>query len=438
MRKNLAHYLAATMLSAGPLAAQDAADLFSKLDANKDGFVTPDEVQESQKALYERMLRTSDKDGDKKLSKDEFLAGLRPDEGPRPPLAGGPQGPGLRGDKGDPREFFGRMDANKDGKLSKDEMPERMRENFGRLDANNDGFVSQEEFAQAGRQFGKAPPGTPPQRSPAAAQRETFEGLFDRTDSNSDGKLTKDEIPEERQMMRAVLERSGSDSIGKEPFVRGMIAAMTQAGGQQPPRPEGAPPRPEGAPPRPEGAPPRRPDSPPGPPPGGGLFGALDTDRNGELSTAEIVAAGTALLKLDRNGDGKLTPDEVFGPGGPAGGGPAGRPGVGQPGNGLPPGDPNAARRPGQRGFGLGGQNPEEFRQRLKEADTNNDGKVSKEEAPALLKDRFDRIDANSDGFIDEAEIRQMLRRMAEGAGSNPPGRRGGGEQPKAPEAEKK
>ena len=46
MRKNLAHYLAATMLSAGPLAAgslsaQETADLFSKLDANKDGYVTP-------------------------------------------------------------------------------------------------------------------------------------------------------------------------------------------------------------------------------------------------------------------------------------------------------------------------------------------------------------------------------------------------------------
>jgi hypothetical protein len=57
----------------------------------------------------------------------------------------------------------------------------------------------------------------------------------------------------------------------------------------------------------------------------------LYTDRNGELSTTEIVAAGTALLKLDRNGDGKLTPDELFtGPGGPPPGGMRGRPGDGQ------------------------------------------------------------------------------------------------------------
>src|SRR3954463_10757604 len=119
MRIHLAGIVAAAVFSVGPLAAQDAADLFSKLDVNKDGYVTPDEVQESQKALYERLLRTADKDGDKKLSKDEFQAGLKPDDTPRQALAGGGPGgpPGAKGGKGDPREFFNRMDANKDGKL---------------------------------------------------------------------------------------------------------------------------------------------------------------------------------------------------------------------------------------------------------------------------------------------------------------------------------
>src|SRR5207302_1971208 len=165
--------------------------------------------------------------------------------------------------------------------------------------------------------------------------------------------------------------------------------------------------------------------APPGAPPMvGGLFAALDTDRNGELSTAEIVAAGSTLLKLDKNGDGKLTPDEVFG--GQPGGGPPGRPGEGRPGAGHPanpppPGAPGG--RPGQRG--LGGLNPEEFRERLKQADANGDGKISKDEAPAIIKDRFDRIDGNGDGFIDDTEVRQMLRRMAEGAGNQRPAPKG-------------
>jgi Ca2+-binding EF-hand superfamily protein len=401
MPKPLAGPFTVTLLLAASLAAQDEGDLFSKLDKNKDGFVTADEVQESQKALFERLVRNADKDGDKKLSKEEFQAGLKPDEAPKQPLAGG-QPPGGRPGAGqfNPQEIFNRFDANKDGKLSKDELPPRLQENFARLDANGDGFLSQEEFARAAGP-GQRPPGAPG----GAPNRAELEALFDRTDSNSDGKLTKDEIPEERQGMRAVLERSGGDSINKEQFVRGMMAMAQQFGGQ---------------PPRPDGAPPRRPDAP-GAPPGGGLFAILDTDRNGELSTIEIAGAGAALLTLDRNGDGKLTPDEVFGPG--AGGPPPGRPGAGQP-----PAPAPEQRRPGQRG--LFGVNPEQFRAVLKEADANKDGKISKEEAPALIKDRFDRIDTNGDGFVDEAEVRQMLERMRDAGGKAVP-RRPGADQPR-------
>jgi Ca2+-binding EF-hand superfamily protein len=398
MRTNLTGLLAAAALCvSGPLAAQDEADLFSKLDANKDGFVTSDEVQDAQKGLFERLLRNADKDSDKKLSKEEFQAGLKPDESPKQPLTAGqgfsgrPGNPAARPDARRAEEQFDQADANKDGKVSKDEVPESRREVFGqmvqRLNPGGDG-LTKEQFVRGMMfmaQVGGAPPAAGRPNPANAPSREMFDALFDRTDSNSDGKLTKDEIPEERQGMRAVLERAGGDSLTKEQFISGMMAMAQFAG--QPPRPAGAPPRPEGA------------------PPGGGLFGALDTDRDGQLSTSEIVGAGTALLKLDRNGDGKLMPDEVFGPGGAP---PPARPGEGRPGE----------RRPGQRG--LGGINPEEFRQRLREADSNNDGKISKDEAPPLVKDRFDRIDANSDGFIDESETRQMLRRMAEGAGRRP------------------
>src|SRR5439155_2985534 len=168
----------------------------------------------------------------------------------------------------------------------------------------------------------------------------------------------------------------------KEQFVRGMMALAQQQPGQP-----GAPQR------RPEGA-------PPGAGQPGGLFATLDTDKDGQLSTDEIAGAGAVLLKLDRNGDGKLTPDEVFGAGSP----PASpRPGEGQP----------APGRPGAPAGAL-----EEIRERIKQADTNGDGKISKEESqkvPDRIKDNFDRIDANSDGFIDEAEMRQMMQRFGAG-----------------------
>ena len=73
----------------------------------------------------------------------------------------------------------------------------------------------------------------------------------------------------------------------------------------------------------------------------------------------------------------------------------------------------------------------EQILNRFAEADSNEDDKLSREEAPERMKQGFDRIDTNSDGFVDRAEFEQMLDRMAQGRGGRPPregeGRRGRG-----------
>jgi len=44
---------------------------------------------------------------------------------------------------------------------------------------------------------------------------------------------------------------------------------------------------------------------------GNPLMSVLDADKDGVLSANEIENAGTALKSLDKNGDGKLTRDEM-------------------------------------------------------------------------------------------------------------------------------
>jgi Ca2+-binding EF-hand superfamily protein len=85
--------------------------------------------------------------------------------------------------------------------------------------------------------------------------------------------------------------------------------------------------------------------------------------------------AGEALKKLDRNGDGVLTREEL--------------------------GPPPSA---------IVGSVLERFKQ----ADRNGDGKLSKDEAPERLQDNFDRFDANKDGFLDADELRRVFEGLKE------------------------
>lgn len=134
--------------------------------------------------------------------------------------------------------------------------------------------------------------------------------------------------------------------------------------GPKPDRPQGGPqgaqgdqrrgPRPEGGPDgqrRPEGQG-NRPMVPP-------LFAALDANNDGVIDATEIAQAAEHLKKLDKNGDGKITQDEIGGrmgrgPGGPGGpGGPQGGAGEGRRGprpEGGPEGGPRGPRPEGDQG----------------------------------------------------------------------------------------
>jgi len=66
------------------------------------------------------------------------------------PRAGGPPGPGAPAGRG-----MMQLDRDGDGKLSRDEAPERMRDSFNQLDTNGDGFIDAAELSALQKRAGR-------------------------------------------------------------------------------------------------------------------------------------------------------------------------------------------------------------------------------------------------------------------------------------------
>lgn len=142
--------------------------IIQALDTNGDFEISAEEIKNAAAAL-----KKLDKNNDGKLSREELRPQFARGRG-RGPGAGGPGfGPpaerregegGGRGrplGRGDgtrpgPQQFIARImefDKNKDGKLSKEELPERMQRIIDRADANNDGAVDKEELIEMHKRF---------------------------------------------------------------------------------------------------------------------------------------------------------------------------------------------------------------------------------------------------------------------------------------------
>lgn len=120
-------------------------------------------------------------------------------------------------------------------------------------------------------------------------------------DRNSDGKLSKDEVPER---MQGLFARGDADKDGflTKAELEKMAAAQGPGPGAEGPRGPGGPGGPEGF--RGRGFP-------------NPLLTALDLNNDGKLSPEEIKLAPSSLAKLDKNSDGELTEDELRPPMGP-------------------------------------------------------------------------------------------------------------------------
>jgi hypothetical protein len=149
--------------------------------------------------------------------------------------------------------------------------------------------------------------------------------LIQALDTNHDGVLSADEIANAPANLLK-LDKNGDGQLTKDEYLP-----------PRPPRRAGDTNGPAGGPPpdnqNDSGQPPRHRPLPP-------IVTVLDTNGDGIISADEIANASASLLKLDKNGVGQLTRDELMGPRPPRDGngpGPDGAPN----GQRLPPPDQN-------------------------------------------------------------------------------------------------
>lgn len=289
-----------------------------------------------------------------------LLAAVANAQPPKPkPKTGRPGDRPARGGMPAISEILKRFDANGDGQLTKDELPEQAAERIMRADANGDGAVTKEELEEIRKRFAGGQRG-------GAGGRGMFdpEQLFKRLDANGDGKLSKDELPERfgQRIMQADADKDGF--VTKEEFAE---VAKRMAGGR---------------------------GGPGGPPDVSPLFDRADKNGDGKLTKDELPGPlAERLMKADADGDGAVTKAE------------------------LEEARKKAGGRPGPGPGGRGGFDPAQMFKRM---DRNGDGKVGLDELPARMAERLKAADADGDGFISKEEF-EKARRDFGGRGARKP-----------------
>ena len=207
--------------------------LLIALDTDKDGNLSAEEIENATAAL-----KTLDKNNDGRLDQVE----TRPNfEGMGRGGFGGEGGPGA-GSATQMVERLMAMDANKDGKLSKEELPERMQSMMTRGDKNEDGVLDREEIMASARErsgggagfggFGSPGGFGGPPGGGFGGGPEFMAQMFERADADKDGKLSKDELPPFMKDRLEQIDTNKDGSVDKAELQAGM-SRMREGGGER-------------------------------------------------------------------------------------------------------------------------------------------------------------------------------------------------------------
>ncbi len=293
-----------------------------------------------------------------------------------------PQAGGKPDDKSTAGVLFDKLDANADGQLTTDEVPEDKQTLFRRLlrtsDSDKDGKLSRSEFAAGleSRRPQRPLRETLPEQSPGGPLGMDPEKTFARLDANGDGKIVAGEVPDQArgmfERMLARADKDGDGAITKQELtdaVNSLKAATAKPGQAEP----------------------------------GRMFDYLDKNADGKLSADEIPDGRPMLAQMfkrgDKDGDGALSRDEFL----------AAMTALRNLQQGQPNGD-----TPGTGGERKPGANMQRVMRRLSKMDADHDGKVSRDEFAEVQKKRFGKIDANGDGYLEMSEIQAQTAAMGQ------------------------
>ncbi|MDF1822996.1 MAG: hypothetical protein P1U68_00045 [Verrucomicrobiales bacterium] len=252
--------------------------------------------------------------------------------------------------------FFKSLDTNSDQAISKEEAGDKW-EHMGKLDKDDDGKVTLQELAAArggaaGKPGDKPGKGGPGKGGPGE--------MFKRADKNGDGKLSKDEVPEAIWDRLGKLDQDGDNAISHE---------------------EAKAARPDG----------------PGAPGGGGkgkggpgeMLKKADRNGDGNISKDEVPGqAWDRLGKLDTDNDGVVTKEEI-------GAGMAAMRGKGK--DGMAGKGKGKSQQGGQGAMFL-------------KLDKDKDGKLAESEVPAELWGKLRKADTDADGLVSKEELDKVYK----------------------------
>lgn len=166
--------------------------------------------------------------------------------------------------------------------MTRGEVAEHVRKMFTMLDGNKDGYLTRDEVDSFGGRMAAMHGGMEQRLADRGVMMGDPATIFDRLDTNHDGKLSRQEFMASHAQMhqtRIFVMRHGDGAPGEGPGTEGggmHMRGMKMGGGF-----------------------------------GGHIFEMADANKDGRVSLAEAQAAALAHFdKADVNHDGKITPDE--------------------------------------------------------------------------------------------------------------------------------